>query len=98
MLVIDLKDIEFDKLFSIENEGSDNEEDIPVAVRLYIKALYIAVKRLSFFLIRFRFEESSFVSPVVGYIALRTLESNGSWIPAYNFTSVISSIIYCMQL
>ena len=98
LLAMDLKDIEFDKLFSMENEGSDNEEDIPVAVRLHAKALYTAVERLSFFLVRFRFEESSFVSPVVGYMALRTLESNGSWIPAHNFTSVISSIIHCMQL
>ena len=98
LLAMDLKDIEFDKLFSMENEGSDNEEDIPIAVRLHAKALHTAVERLSFFLVRFEFEESSFVSPVVGYMALRTLESNGSWIPAHNFTSIISSMIHCMQL
>ena len=51
LLAIDLKDIKFDKLFYIENEGSNNEEDIPIVVRLYITALYRAIKRLSFFLI-----------------------------------------------
>lgn len=95
---MDLKDNKFDKLFSIENEGSNDEEDIPVVVRLYAKALYAAIKRLSFFLVRYKFEESSFVSPVVGYIALRTLESNASRIPAYNFTFIIGGIIYYMQL
>lgn len=75
---MNLNNIEFNKLFSIEDKGSDNEEQIPVVVRLHAKALYIAIERLSFFLVRFEFEESSFVSPVVGYIALRTLDSNGS--------------------
>lgn len=98
LLAMDLKDIKFDKLFSIENEGSNNEEDIPVVVRLYITAFYKAIERLSFFLVCFEFEESFFVSPVIGYMALQTLESNSSWIPAYNFTFVINSIIHYMQL
>ena len=66
LLAMDLKDIKFERLSSMENEGSDDEEEIPVAVRLYTKALYTAVERLSFFLVRFEFEESSFASPVVG--------------------------------
>lgn len=95
---MDLKDIKFDKLFPIENESSNDEEDIFVVVRLHTKDLYTVIKRLSFFFIRFKFEKFSFVSPVVRYIALRILESNISRISAYNFIFVIDDIIYILQL
>lgn len=57
-----LKDIKFERLFSMENEGFDDEEEILVAIRLHAKALHAAVER--FFSSEFILNSKSLLSLV----------------------------------
>ena len=98
LLATDLADINLQSLFPIDSDDEQEMLLVSPEIRLYAKALHTAVQSLSIFLVRFEHEESSFTSPVIGYMALQTLESNGAWIPAHNFTFVLSGMIHCMQL
>ncbi|KAL8689011.1 MAG: hypothetical protein Q9218_005217, partial [Villophora microphyllina] len=91
-LAIDLVDIDLEDLFSIGAEVEDDE------ARLHAKELTLAIAELSFHLVRFEYDESPFASPIIGFMALNTLEKNGAWIAAHNFTFVLSGMIHCMQL
>jgi hypothetical protein len=56
------------------------------------------VAALSHGLVRREFGESPFDSPVVSYAAHRAINDNGGWVPANQFTSLVSALIHCMQL
>lgn len=101
ILAIDLAELDFQDFFSIHAEVQNDERIVsPVArkARLYTKVLSTTIAQLSVYLVRFEYEESPFASPIIGFIALNTLESNGAWIAAHNFTFVISGMIHCMQI
>ena len=57
-----------------------------------------AVEDISIVLVRFHWDQSAFASPVVGYVALQTLNARGAWIPAKSFSFPLSDWIHCMQL
>ena len=101
MLAIDLADVDLDELFQATAGGEDREEQalgIPSAIFSHALQLHIAIEDLSFYLVRFPHEESPFASPIVGFMALNTLQRNGAWIAAHNFTFLLSGMIHCMQL
>ncbi|KAL8794984.1 MAG: hypothetical protein Q9182_007576, partial [Xanthomendoza sp. 2 TL-2023] len=91
-LSTDLADVDFELLFS-----GDDDEGTP-EIRLHALSLHAAIIKLSIHLVRFTHNNASFSSPIVGFMALNTLESSGVWIAAHNFTFVLSGIIHCMQL
>ncbi|KAI4264672.1 MAG: hypothetical protein L6R42_000232 [Xanthoria sp. 1 TBL-2021] len=78
--------------------GYDSPDAGSLDRRLHANDLYKEVQELSYYLVRFRFEGSSFTSPLVGFMALNALDHQGAWIAAHNFTSFISGVIHCMQL
>ena len=81
MLAMDLGDVDLEELFRVTARGEDNKKralGIPSAVLLNALQWYIVIQELSFSLIRFTHEESPFASPIVGFIALNTLERNGA--------------------
>lgn len=70
----------------------------PSATKRTMKRLISAVTALSISLVRSRYAESAYKSPIVGYAAFRALSNQGGWLHANQFTGVLSGLIHCSQL
>lgn len=82
--------------FAVE-EGEDSKENTkPLAE--HAREFMDAIDRLSFALVRYNWHGSAFASPVIGFVALHTVNEEGAWIRASHFSSPLSGWIHCMQL
>ena len=68
----------------------------PMPLSLHAAGFIQVVEDISIALVRFHWDKSHFDSPVIGYVALHTLNAYGAWIPARSFSFRLSGWIYCM--
>jgi len=87
-------------------EFVDDEEDTPShasnsstrQLALQAQDFTDEIDCISFALVRYNWSEAAFASPVVGFVALHTVNGDGDWIRAFQFSSPLSGWIHCMQL
>ena len=72
------------------SDSGDSSTEPPKPLRLHATEFLHAVDEFSIALVRYRWEQSPFSSPVIGFAALHTLNEEGAWIPARNLSSRIS--------
>lgn len=86
-----------------ELERNLQEEHDVTEIRSRFRAtaedMFKILNDLSWALIRFSWNNTTaFHSPVIGFAALHTMQKNGNWIQAVDFSSRLSGWIHCMQL
>lgn len=74
----------------------ENDEDKSLAT--HATGFIQEIDCISCALVRYKWDESAFTSPVVGFVALRTINEEGAWIRASHLSSPLSGWIHCMQL
>ena len=70
----------------------------PSATKRSMKSLVTAVTALSISLVRTRYKQNAYKSPIVGYAAFCALSKEEGRLNANQFTGVLSGLIYCSQL
>jgi hypothetical protein len=68
-----------------ENSDCSNTSTKPLA--LQAKDFLDEIDCISFALVRYNWNEAAFASPVVGFVALHTVNEEGAWIRASHFSS-----------
>lgn len=80
------------------DEDSDSSHTSTKPLALLAQDFTAEVDCISFALVRYNWNEAAFASPVVGFVALHTVNEEGAWIRASHFSSPLSGWIHCMQL
>ena len=81
-------------VFDLEKNSKESSKSLSTHANDFINE----IDRMSFVLIRYRWDEFSFVNSIIDFVALHIINEEDVWIRAQNFFSRLSDWIHCMQL